>query len=105
MLFLLMSVMAVGLCTMFTLFAAQGVIFGGRDNDLMLSMPVSAFTLLLCRVLALYLENLLCTALILLPAGVVYLLHGGGGGGGVLLLLRAGLAAVLLAFLPSVLSL
>ncbi|MEG0322023.1 MAG: hypothetical protein RR606_07510, partial [Oscillospiraceae bacterium] len=102
-LFLLMSVMAVGLGTMFTLFAAQGVVFGGKDNDLMLSMPVDSFTLLLCRVLALYLENLVCTALVLLPAGVVYLINGGTGGG--FILVGALLAALFLAFVPTVLSL
>ena len=40
---LMMSVLAVVMGLVFTLFAAQGVIFGGRDNDLMLAMPVSAF--------------------------------------------------------------
>ncbi|MEG2420717.1 MAG: hypothetical protein RSB55_04135 [Oscillospiraceae bacterium] len=102
-LFLLMSLMAVGLGTMFTLFAAQGVVFGGKDNDLMLSMPVSTFTLLLSRVLALYLENLVCTAFILLPAAVVYLINGGTGGAPVLL--GALLAALFLALVPSALSL
>ena len=102
-LFLLMSALSVAMGTMFTLFAAQGVVFGGKDNDLMLALPIDPFTLLLSRVLALYLENLICTVFILLPAGVVYLINGGDGGG--FILFAALLAALFLAFVPSVFSL
>lgn len=102
-LFLIMPVLAVVLGTFFTLFAAQGVVFGGRDNDLVLALPVSPFVLMLARSAALYLENLLTTAFILLPAGGVFLWYGGEGGARLALRLLAGTAV--LAVLPTVLAL
>ena len=56
---------------LFTTFAVKGVVFGGKDNDLLLSMPVSSTLLMASRVTAIYLENLLFSAFVLLPAGVV----------------------------------
>lgn len=57
-LLLMMPAMAAIAGLIFTVFAAQGVVFGGRDADLLLSMPVSAFTVLLAKLTALYAENL-----------------------------------------------
>lgn len=100
---MMMPVLAVAAGLFFTLFAAQGIVFGGRDNDLMLSMPVSAFALLLSRVLALYLENLVFSLVVMLPAGAAYLWYGGEGG------LRFALVLLLcvpfLALLPTMLAL
>ena len=101
---LLMSVLAVVLCFTFTIFAAQGVIFGGKDNDLMLSLPIPPFMLMLCRTLALYVENLVFSVFVMIPAGVAYLVAGGGTGGA-LFLVRLLVCAVLLALLPTALSL
>ena len=56
---------------LFTTFAVKGVVFGGRDNDLLLSMPVSSTVLMASRVAAIYLENLLFSFFVLVPAGVV----------------------------------
>ena len=56
---------------LFTTFAVKGVVFGGKDNDLLLSMPVSSTQLMLSRVSAIYLENLLFSFFVLLPAGAV----------------------------------
>lgn len=100
---LLMPVMAVAMGTLFTVFAAQGVVFGGKDNDLMLSLPVSAFSLMLCRTLALYVENLVFTVFAMLPAGAAYLLNGGVGGVGFAASLLV--CTALLALLPTTLSL
>lgn len=100
---LLMPVLVVCMGLMFTVFAAQGVVFGGRDNDLVLSLPVPAFLLLLSRTLALYLENLLFAVFVMVPAGVVYLIYGGPGGAG--FFLRLLLCTVLLALLPTALDL
>lgn len=100
---LLMPVLAVGMGTLFTVFAAQGVVFGGRDNDFALSLPVSAFSLMLCRTLALYAENLVFTAFIMLPAGAAYLI--GGGEGGVRFAAALILCTLLVALLPTLLSL
>ncbi len=56
---------------MFTTFAVKGVVFGGKDNDLLLSMPVSSTMLMASRVSAIYLENLLFAFFVLVPAGAV----------------------------------
>jgi len=56
---------------LFTTFAVKGVVFGGRDNDLLLSMPVSSTMLMASRVSAIYLENLLFSFFVLAPAGAV----------------------------------
>ena len=56
---------------LFTTFAVKGVVFGGKDNDLLLSMPVSSTMLMASRVSAIYLENLLFSFFVLGPAGVV----------------------------------
>ena len=100
---LIMPVIAVSFGLMFTVFAAQGVVFGGRDNDLMLSMPVSPFSLMLSRTLALYVENLIFTVFVLAPAGAAYLVFGGTGGAGFFVVLMVG--AVLISALPTLFSL
>ena len=56
---------------LFTAFAVKGVVFGGKDNDLLLSMPVSTTALMASRVTAIYLENLLFSFFVLAPAGAV----------------------------------
>ncbi len=56
---------------LFTTFAIKGVVFGGKDNDLLLSMPVSSTMLMASRVTAIYLENLLFSFFVLAPAGAV----------------------------------
>lgn len=102
-LFLLMPVLALGFGVLYTVFAVQGIVFGGKDNDLMLSLPVSPFSLALARVAALYLENLVFSLFVMLPAGIVYLYFGGPGGAG--FALRLLVATPFLAILPTQLSL
>ena len=102
-LLLMMSAMAAILGLVFTTFAAQGVVFGGRDADLLLSMPVSAFTALLAKLTALYVENLVLCAFLVLPAGAAWLWFGGGGGA--LFILRLIVGTLFLALLPTLLSL
>ena len=65
---------------MFASMGASGIVFGGRDMDLLFSLPVSAFSVMLSKLLALYLENLIFNVFLLIPAGVIYLVYGGGGG-------------------------
>ena len=52
---------------LFTTFAVKGVVFGGKDNDLLLSMPVPTTMLMASRVTAIYLENLLFAVFVLAP--------------------------------------
>lgn len=90
------------LAIMMTLFAASGFIFSNKDSDLMLSLPVSAFSVMLSKILALYLECLVFVALFLVPSGVAYLVYGGEGG--VLFIVRLLIAAVFLPVLATLFS-
>ena len=90
---------------LFTTFAVKGVVFGGKDNDLLLSMPVSSTMLMASRVTAIYLENLVFSLFVLLPAGVVCLLTTQSGAGFSLLFwLRLVIAALALPLLDTALS-
>ena len=102
----IMAVLACVVSLMFTLMAASGLVFGGRDNDLMLTLPVPAFTVVLGKVLALYLENLIFCGLWMLPTSAAYLAYAGLSAGQTALFC-ARLAAVLpfLPLLPSTLAL
>lgn len=102
----LMAVLACVMSLLFTVMAASGLVFGGRDSDLMLTLPVSAFTVVLGKVLALYLENLLFCGLWMLPTGAAYALYAELSAGQIALFC-ARLAAILpfLPLLPSALAL
>ena len=102
-LLLLMPAMAVAAGVVFTAFAAQGVVFGGRDADLLLSMPVPGWMVLGSKLIALYVENLVFCLFLVLPAGAAWLWHGGEGGA--LFVLRLVAGALFLTLLPTVLSL
>ena len=73
----LMALMACMMSLMFTLFAASGLVFGGKDSDIVLALPVPAFTVMLSKILALYLENLVFCGLWMLPTGAAYLVYAG----------------------------
>lgn len=77
----LMALMACVMSLMFTLFAASGLVFGGKDSDIVLALPVPAFTVMLSKILALYLENLVFCGLWMLPTGAAYLVYAGLGAG------------------------
>lgn len=100
---LLMPALSVIAGVMFTAFAAQGVVFGGRDADLLLSMPVPSFMVLGAKLIALYAENLVFCLFLILPAGAAWLWYGGGGGA--LFILRLLIGTLFLTLLPTVLSL
>ena len=90
---------------LFTTFAVKGVVFGGKDNDLLLSMPVSSTQLMLSRVSAIYLENLVFSFFVLLPAGAVCVfMTQGGVGHSLLFWVRLVLAALALPLLDTALS-
>ena len=100
---LFMSMLAMFFPIVFILFAAQGTVFSTKDVDLVLSLPISSFSVLLARVSALYVEALLITEMLLIPAGVAYVVKGGAGGPMVVALLVV--LGVFLAMVPTFLSL
>lgn len=84
-------------------FAAQSQIFSTKDVDLIMALPVPNFTIIIARVLALYLQSLLMCELFLIPAGVAYLVSGGLGGA--LIIVKLLFLGIFLALLPALLAL
>lgn len=99
----LMGMIAVLMCTMFTAMGAQGILFGTKDMDMALSWPVSPFALMLSRMTALYLENLFFIFAWMAPTFGAWLWFGGSGGPLSVVTLMLGI--LLLALVPTVLSL
>ena len=76
-----MTLLGIFMSLMLTMFGASGIVYGGRDMDLMLSLPVPAFSVMLAKLLALYLENLVFCGLWLIPTGVALSIYGGASAG------------------------
>lgn len=73
----LMITSAAGGSFLFCLFNAAGFVFGGKDTDFLLSLPVKDVFLVLSRVMALYLENLFFSFCFLAPAVAAVIWAGG----------------------------
>lgn len=98
----MMSAMAAMASFIFCIFNAASFVFGARDNNLLLSLPISSFVIVLSKLAALYLENLFFCFCILLPATIAHVVFGGSLGTAVLFFLPA---ALLLPLLPTAFSL
>lgn len=57
-----------------TMFKVKGVIFGSKDYDLLLNLPVPTSSVVLSKVIILYLYECLFTVLIMFPACVIHLI-------------------------------
>lgn len=68
----IMGLSAFTFCIIGGSFAAKSQIFEAKDNELLLSMPIPISYILVCRLLPLFLLNMIYSAFFLLPAGVVY---------------------------------
>ncbi len=103
--FIFMGMVALVGGLLFTTFAVKGVVFGGKDNDLLLSMPVPTTMLMASRVTAIYLENLLFSIFVLVPAGVICIfLTQNGVGHSLLFWIRLGIGVLSLPLLDTALS-
>lgn len=71
--FALTGIMATALGVVGSVFTAQTQLFEARDNELLLAMPIPPSHILGSRMLALYGQNFLLEAVVLLPALLVYL--------------------------------
>lgn len=104
-LFIYMGLGALAGGLLYTVFAVKSVVFGGKDNDLMLSLPISSTMLMVSRVLAIYLENLVFSFFVLVPAGVCCaVMTGTGVGHTVGFWIRVLIAVLALPLLDSALS-
>ena len=68
----LMALMTILVCYVLTAFNSQGILFAGKDIDIIFSLPVSTFQVILSKVLAIYLENILFALVLILPAIYAY---------------------------------
>lgn len=60
------------LTLMTTIFKVKGTIFGFRDYDLLMSLPVSTASVVACRLIILYAFNILFTVILILPMTIAY---------------------------------
>lgn len=73
----IMSAMAAMASFIFCIFNAASFVFGARDNNLLMSLPISSFVIVLSKLAALYLENLFFCFCVLLPATIAHVAFGG----------------------------
>lgn len=97
----MMAILGCALSLVLTIQAASGFIFSGKDSDLMLSLPVSAFSVMLSRITALYIENLFFIGLFMVTSGVAAMVQGAGGVGYMVGLL---ICTLLLSFLTTMIT-
>ena len=97
--FAVFNVASFSIVFVFSIFETKSELFECRDNDLLLSMPVPSRYIVLSRVLSVLILNLAESAVIMLPAIVIYAAFGGGAlyaiGGIITTLLLALLATVI----------
>ena len=55
-----------------TVFAAQSYLYEAKDNELLLSMPIKPFDVMLSRMITLYLLNFVYTNMLFIPVGVAH---------------------------------
>lgn len=84
------------ICLIGSVMTTQAELYGAKDNELLLSLPLTPLTILVSRMAMLLLVNFIFAAFVALPALLVYLFFGGPTLGGVLVfLLLFGLIPVL----------
>ena len=81
--FALAAIMAFALGFIGSVFTAQQQLFAARDNELLLAMPIRPRDILGARMAVLLLLDYAFTLVVLLPAGVAWLMVVGGTAGGV----------------------
>lgn len=72
--FAFMGLMALAMGVIGSVFNTYAGLYQAKDNDLLLSMPIPPARLLLVRMAGVYVMSLLYTAMVYLPAAVVYAL-------------------------------
>ena len=68
----IMGILVVLLCFIGSVFVTQREIYGAKDNELLLSMPIKTKDILLSRVFVLLIVNYLYEALFVVPGMIVY---------------------------------
>mgnify|MGYP000861809337 CR=1 FL=1 len=73
--FSLMGILVMGIGFVGSIFAAQTQLFEAKDNELLLSMPIPSHMILASRISILLLMNYLYEAFVVIPAGIIYIIH------------------------------
>lgn len=60
-----------------SIYKAQGTLFSSKDYDLLMSLPIKNSTILTSKILSLMSINYIETALIIIPASIVYFIYNG----------------------------
>ncbi len=71
------NIVAFALVFIFSIFETKSELFECKDNELLLSMPIKPRHIVLSRIFTVLVYNYLETALVMLPAIVVYIIFGG----------------------------
>ena len=70
--FLIMGMIAIALGTFGSVFNTYSGLYLSKDNDLLLSMPIPIRSILTIRLVSVYLMGLMYSAIVMLPAVIVY---------------------------------
>ena len=77
-LLLVMAILVSCMLGLFTsIYKAQGVLFNAKDYDLLMSLPIKNSTILASKIISLMSINFISSALILIPASIVYFRYNG----------------------------
>lgn len=68
----IMALLIVLLCFIGSVFTTQQEIYGAKDNEMLLSMPIKTSDILLSRIFVVLIINYLYEAIIAIPCGVIY---------------------------------
>lgn len=69
----LLGMISATMLILFTgMYQTQSYLFSARDLDMLLSMPVPKWTIMLSKLSTLYIENLIFSAIVTIPAGAMY---------------------------------
>ncbi len=71
-----MALLVTPISLVFTLPSAGSALFGGKDTDFLLSLPVKTFHVAFSKMMALYVENLLFSGLWMIPVGIAAYCYG-----------------------------
>lgn len=75
---LLLSIMMMLTCIIIlvtTIAKTSSILFGYKDYDMIMSLPVKTSVVISSRILMLYIMNIFFTVLVMLPAGIVYAIY------------------------------
>ena len=97
----IMGMIALVLSVVGSVFSTYSTLYKAKDNELMLSLPIQPGSLLLSKMVTVYLTALLFSALVMLPAILTLAMHGAASGLNVLFSI---LTTLLIALLASALS-